>query len=563
MNTALPLLRATLLGVAITVLALNAAAFAATAAPEQAAVAAPLGSPTPTPAAAPTEGLNAASVLPAPVEQLNDFQGDEVSKVLRLLARLGKMNLVVSDKVQGTITMRVENLTPMQTIKVVVASKGLVLDEVGGVYYVKTAEERAKEPTVSGQFTFSYAKAENVADLLKGALLSKVDPQVDARTNTIYYREVTSNAAAIKLFCESTDCPTAQVMIEARLVEVTANPKQSYGINWGGVFGSSDKGQTFKYGGSGASVANGLTTVDAGNTGLKGNTGTTLGDLMYNGGGKNVGTALAGQFSILSVPQMSATLRLLNEDSDAEFLANPRVVTNSNEKATIKVVRSQPVPQLNFNEQTATAVFSGFQDKSYGNTLVVTPSVNKDGFISLSVQPEISSKVGDASFTFAGSTVTSPIIDTRSLDSKVLIKNGYTLAIGGLLQDENIKARTKVPVLGDIPLLGYAFQERMNSKAKRNLLIFITPTIIQPGGGTGLEDQVNGLKNSGNEYADPNGWRNNAKGAIRLLPKSNRPAAAQYPMSVNPAPEPTPIPKGQSKGKATPAPTPRARTAGH
>ena len=107
---------------------------------------------------------------------------------------------------------------------------------------------------------------------------------------------------------------------------------------------------------------------------------------------------LAGQFAILSVPQMSVTMRLLNEDSDAEFLANPRVVTADNQQAKIEVTRNQPVPQLNFNEQTATAVFGGFQDKKFGNTLIVRPSVNKDDFITLTVKPEISNKVGDAPF---------------------------------------------------------------------------------------------------------------------------------------------------------------------
>src|SRR5205085_4121268 len=114
--------------------------------------------------------------------------------------------------------------------------------------------------------------------------------------------------------------------------------------------------------------------------------------------------ALAGQFAILSAPQLSVTLRALNEDSDAEFLANPRVVTADNQQAKIEIIRSQPVPQLNFNEQTATAVFSGFQDKKFGNTLVVRPSVNKDGFITLAVKPEISNKVGDQFFSIPGSS---------------------------------------------------------------------------------------------------------------------------------------------------------------
>ena len=263
--------------------------------------------------------------------------------------------------------------------------------------------------------------------------------------------------------------------------------------------------------------------------------------------------AFANQLAILSAPQMAITTRLLNEDGDAEFLAHPRVVTANNQKATIKITRNQPVPQLNFNEQTAQAVFSGFQDKEFGNTLIVTPSINKDDFISMIVQPEISNKVADATFIFSGATVTSPVIDKRTLDSNVLIKSGDTLAIGGLLQDEVTKNRNKVPVLGDIPILGYAFQERINQRTKRNLLIFVTPTIVKQGYGTGLEDQVTGIHHSGEEYADPNGWRNNARGAHRLVPTSERQVAADYPKpGVPPAPKKT----GwfRSKPKATPAP---------
>ena len=126
------------------------------------------------------------------------------------------------------------------------------------------------------------------------------------------------------------------------------------------------------------------------------------------------------------------------------------------------------------------------------------------------MKPIISNKIADATFVFAGATVTSPVIDTRSLDSNVLIKSGDTLAIGGLLQDEVVKSRTKVPMLGDVPVLGYLFSSRANVRTKRNLLVFVTPTVIDQRYGTGLEDQVSGLHHSGEEYADPNGWRNNA-----------------------------------------------------
>ena len=477
--------------------------------------------------------IPAATTIAPTTTRLNDFQGDEIGIVLRTLARQAKMNVVISDKVTaaaGTVTMRIEDRTPKEAIDIIVTSKGLVMDELAGVYFIKTQEERAKEPTDSGSYTFSYAQAKDVATLLQGQLQSAVPPQIDTRTNTIFYREAKSNLAKVKLFLASVDRPTQQVMIEARLVEVTANPQQAYGINWGGVVGSSSTPQTFRYGGSGSTDGRGPYRGEGG-VGYDTTSGTKKPtDLFLNGqttGG--FADALAGQFAILSVPQMSATLRLLNEDKDSEFLANPRVVTASNQKAEIKITRSQPVPQLNFNEQTAQAVFSGFQDKEFGNTLTVTPSVNKDSYVTMLVKPEISNKVGDATFQFGGATVTSPVIDKRTLESNVLIRSGDTLAIGGLLQDESTKGRTKVPGLGDVPILGYLFQEKITTRTKRNLLVFVTPTIIKQGYGTGLEDQVSGLENSGEEVADPNGWRNNARGAIRLVPTSDSQRAGDYP----------------------------------
>jgi type IV pilus secretin PilQ/predicted competence protein len=455
---------------------------------------------------------------------VREFQGDDVGQVLRLLARQAKVNMVVSDQVTGTVTMRLEDVTALQAIAIIVKAKGLFLDQIDHVYYIKTAAEKTAEPTESDSYQFSYSRAKEVAPLLASQLASKDPPQFDERTNTIFFRETRSNLDNVRKLLVTIDKPTKQVMIEARLVEVTANPSQSYGIDWAGVFGSASSGKTFTYGAP-------TTTNNPNGT-------VTTGDFAL--GNPNIlgsfGKLALGQFAILTIPQMSATLRLLNEDTDAEFLANPRVVTADNLQAKIEINRAQPVPQLNFNEQTATAVFGGFQDKKFGNTLIVTPSINKDNFVTLKVKPEISNKVGDSTFVFAGATVSSPIIDTRTLESNVLIRSGDTLAIGGLLQDEVAKARNKVPVLGDVPVLGYIFQNHLNSRVKRNLLVFVTPTIISSKYGTGLEDQVSGLHHVGEEYADVNGWRNNAKGAVRLVPTGNRQVVADYPKPGTPPP---------------------------
>ncbi len=466
---------------------------------------------------------------------VREFQGDDVGAVLRLLARQAKINMVVSEAVVGTVTMRLEDVTALQAVAIIVKAKGLFLDKIDNVYYIKTGAERTAEPTESDSYQFSYARAKETAPLIAAQLSSKDAPQVDERTNTLFFRETRGNIDAIRKLLLQIDKPTKQVMIEARLVEVNANPKQAYGINWAGVVGGTGSAKTVKYGGGA------LTTTTTGGPAASGSGSTTTGTSVTTSDfahtAKSAFGNLLGQVAILSIPQMSVTLQALNEDSDAEFLANPRIVTADNMQAKIEIVRNQPVPQLNFNEQTATSVFGGFQDKKFGNTLVVKPLVNKDNFITLSVKPEISNKVFDQPFTFAGATVTSPVIDTRSLDSNVLIKSGDTLAIGGLLQDEVSKNRTKVPIVGDIPVLGYFFQSHENARVKRNLLVFVTPTILEQRYGTGLEDQVSGVHHSGEEYADPNGWRNNAKGAVRLVPTSTRQNAADYPKpGIPPAP---------------------------
>ena len=491
--------------------------------PATVAPARPTGSAVASPAVSPATTTTTNSATENGGVGVREFQGDDVGQVLRLLARQARINMVVSEAVTGTVTMRLEDVTALQAVAIIVKSKGLFMDQIDNVYYIKTGAERTAEPTESDSYQFSYGRAKDIAPLLVSQLSSKEPPQVDERTNTIFYRETRSNIDNVRKLLVQIDKPTKQVMIEARLVEVNANPKQSYGINWAGVVGSSSNAQTLTYGSGhlGTLVPNGPTPIERNDTFpfLSSNS-----DFIGN-----FGKLAAGNFAILTVPQLSITLRALNEDSDAEFLANPRVVTADNMQAKIEIIRNQPVPQLNFNEQTATAVFGGFQDKKFGNTLVVRPSVNKDDFITLSVKPEISNKVSDAEFVFAGATVRSPVIDTRTLDSNVLIKSGDTLAIGGLLQDEVTKARNKVPIMGDIPILGYLFQERLNARTKRNLLVFVTPTILEQRYGTGLEDQISGLHHSGEEYADPNGWRNNAKGAVRLVPTSNRQIATDYP----------------------------------
>ena len=220
--------------------------------PAQTAGSLPAGSsPAPgDPAAAAPGTAPALGTLDLSNSHVSEFQGDDVSLVLRTLARQAKINVVVSPAVTGQITLRVENKTPAEVIRIICQANGLIMDEMESVTYVKTVAEKQKEPTESLQYTFSYAKALDVVPLLKSQLTSADAPQTDVRTNTIFFREGKTNADKVLKFLKGIDSPTKQVMIEARLVEVTANPKQSYGINWGGVVGSAATPMQLKYGGS-------------------------------------------------------------------------------------------------------------------------------------------------------------------------------------------------------------------------------------------------------------------------------------------------------------------------
>src|SRR2546421_15252 len=263
---------------------------------------------------------------------VREFQGDDVGQVLRLLARQSKVNMVVSDAVTGTVTMRLEDVTALQAIAIIVKAKGLFMDKIDNVFYIKTATDKTAEPTESDSYQFSYARAKDISPLIASQLASKDPPQVDERTNTIFFRETRSNIDKIRAILAQIDRPTRQVMIEARLVEVTANPRQSYGINWAGTFGSSTEAKTFSYG---ASTGDGTTFNGQVSPFALGN---PANQSIFGGF-----THLAfGQFAILTVPQFSATLRFLNEDADAEFLANPRIVTADNQQAKIEITRNHP-----------------------------------------------------------------------------------------------------------------------------------------------------------------------------------------------------------------------------
>ncbi len=203
---------------------------------------------------------------------------------------------------------------------------------------------------------------------------------------------------------------------------------------------------------------------------------------------------------MLDAGRAELVLSFLNQDVNSELLANPRVVTTDGTKAKMNITQQYPLPSFQYSEQTASMQINGFTYKDIGITLNVTPRINKDEFITLDVNPQVSSSTAVKKFQTGTSTFDIPIIETREATTSVLIKSGNTLAIGGLLRTDVSDTFTKVPVLGDIPGLGALFRSKSLDKIKRNLLIFLTPTVVTAdaktgAASTGYERYSDGLPN--------------------------------------------------------------------
>ena len=187
----------------------------------------------------------------------------------------------------------------------------------------------------------------------------------------------------------------------------------------------------------------------------------------------------------------------LNQDTDSELLANPRVVATDNVKTRISIAEQYPIPNFSFSEQTASLQISGFEYKDIGIILTVTPRVNRNDYVTLDVTAGSEQFVGRTRRCRAVVAMRCRFPSSRRARRRrpLLIKSGNTLAIGGLMRVDVSDNYTKVPLMGDAPLLGPLFRNKSLSKTKRDLLIFLTPTIVHPDQQTGYEKYANGLPN--------------------------------------------------------------------
>lgn len=385
-------------------------------------------------------------------------------------------------KVEPTLSIRWENISAEHALEALLDNYGLqlVADSKTSIYRVTTKDPAAKPPLVTRVLQLKYAGTSNMVDSIQGTL---TDPRsrviADNRTSQLVVVATDPEQTAVDTLIRQLDTPTRQVLIETRLVEVSSNPTSKKGIDWSQTLSaqnlSAGNYSTYLVPPTAPQViATTPPTVVPGNpglvSGLVGQSPNILGNSSVNGFFQNPW--------YMNADGLHAVLSFLNSSADAQVTSTPRVVTLDNEPATISVIRALPI-------LTATAGTQGSQGGSsiaysnVGTVLIVTPRISANDTIRLKVVPTVSSLFGYVPLTAAGSSSSAPEFDTRTIDTQVLIPNANTLVMGGMVKDNPADVTTKVPLLGDIPGLGALFRSSSKSSDKDNLLIFITPTILQ------------------------------------------------------------------------------------
>ncbi len=400
-----------------------------------------------------------------------------LTDAVRNLARQAGLNYMLDPKIafgqagpdgkpqaQPMVTLRWENVTAEQALGALLANHNLQLveDPKNKIVRITIKDPTAPDPLVPRVFQLKYASPTNIIDSLKTTLVDARSKVVaDVRTSQIVVLATEKDLAEAEKLILRLDTQTKQVLIEARLVETSINPQSVKGIDWSGTLTAQHLafGNNLQQNSASASVNNTLSQ--------------SFPKMLFDTAkGFNPATAF------LDADGVNAVLSFMNKYSEAKVLSAPRAVTLDNETANISVTRASPI----FKNTAGTQGSPGGSEVTYTNLgvlLQVTPRISANQYVNLHVVPEVSRVFDTVSKVVSGTVNEADRYDIRKIDTRVMIPSGNTLVLGGLVQDDIKKGNSKVPILGDIPGLGILFRSDSNSRSKANLLIFITPTIIQ------------------------------------------------------------------------------------
>jgi type IV pilus assembly protein PilQ len=420
-----------------------------------------------------------------------NFQNIEVRAVLQLLADFTGMNLVTSDTVTGNLTLRLKNVPWDQALDIILKSKGLAMRQSGNVMMVAPAAEIAArekqeleaqkqlvelEPLYTEIVEIKFAKADQLATLLstagsqgggasssgdRGFLSKRGSITIDQRTNSLLIRDTAEHLEEIQQVIEHLDKPVRQVLIESRIVIANNDFNKELGVR----FGASAQSNTLGAGASGSLDGLSLNNNNDDQVRADNSVGSDLNvDLPVGDPSGSIGLALAklplGMILELELSAMQAEGR-------GEIVSSPRVITSNQQQATIE--QGTEIPYQEASSSGATSV--SFKEAVL--KLDVTPQITPDDRIVMDLEVS-QDQVGSV---FNGV----PSIDTRSVQTQVLVDNGETVVLGGIYEQNTQDNIERVPFFGDLPYVGFLFKNTAKTDQKRELLVFVTPKIVKEG----------------------------------------------------------------------------------
>jgi type IV pilus assembly protein PilQ len=411
-----------------------------------------------------------------------EFRDADIKDVLRAVGQAANLNMVVSDAVSGQVSMSLKDVDIWVALESILRTKGLTYVREGNIVRVLAVTDARDEDMETRVFPLGYANGKDALGVVEKIKSDKAKVSLDPRTNSLVVKDLSLNIDRMERLLKNLDSRIPQVMIEAKIVEVSSNYAREIGVQWGGQSTSTNgRGTTM--------ISGGTTGVTTGSTGGPPTVGSTTffpqtGDIGPSGNafvvnlpaavGQGAGGALGISFGKLG-GKLSLDLQLsaMQTTGHGKILSNPKVLTMNNKEARISSGTDIPVLTVS---STATGAggttTAGVQTISASLSLSAVPTITNDNRIVMVIKVEKSEP------DFTRVVLGIPTITKRNANAELVVNNGETVVLGGILTKSQGESESGVPLLSQIPLIGWLFKKKSKFETQAELMIFITPTIV-------------------------------------------------------------------------------------
>jgi type IV pilus assembly protein PilQ len=405
-----------------------------------------------------------------------EFRDAEIKDVLRAVGQAANLNMIVSDAVSGKVSLSIKDVDIWAALESILKTKGLTYVRDGNMVRVLSVAEARDHDMETRVFPLQHAKSKDILPILKGDNPSAKISE-DSRMNAIVVRDLSLNLDRMARLLKELDVKMPQVLIEAKIVEVSSNYARELGVQWGGQFSStSSKGTTVMSGGTtGGQAAVVGSTVHYPQTGDIGASGNAFVVNLPANVGVGSGGALGISFGKLGGKlTLDLQLSAMQSTGNGKILSSPKVMTMNNKEAKISSGTDIPIRTVSSTAQTTGGSINtaSVQMISASLGLSAIPTITNDNKIAMTINVEKSEP--DFSHQVDGI----PTITKRNATSEVVMNNGETIVLGGILTKNESETESGVPLLSQIPVLGWLFKKKSTIENQTELMIFITPTIV-------------------------------------------------------------------------------------